>query len=251
MTQYQDSKGHSATSDVPCGLDLSHAATGPTPCEPLSLLSHAYAASARPTKLIDIAADKDFEESTLLEMATSHDKYQAEIEVAINNKIQIKLNGRLASTGDHSGNKHGMDALKSMLQELLKHRLAILTMIEIVGVIGGLKEDMCNHWVTVSPQKLAMSKIKKMDMTENLVKIWKVFQLVWFHPEIKEQRDPIDASNLDGYITLMNAVYSQCKVAVHSEQDDNSNGQSMKMPAADKFRGYLQDGAMLPKEEEH
>jgi hypothetical protein len=237
-------------STLPRGLDLSHAATGPTPRELPSLLSHAYAASARPTKLIDIAADEDFEESTLLEMATSHDKYQAAIEVAIYDKIQIELNGRPVSTGDHSENKHGVDALKSMLQELLKHRPAILTMAEIVSVMGGLKRDMYNHLVTVFPQKLAMSKIKKTGMTENYVKIWKVFRLVWFHPEIKEQRDPIGASDLDGIITMMNAVYSRCKVAVHSERDDNSNGQSMKMPAADKFCGYLQNGATLPEEEE-
>jgi hypothetical protein len=121
------------------------------------------------------------------------------------------------STGDHSRNKHGMDALKSMLQELLNHWLAILTMTEIVSVMGCLKGDMYNHLVTVFPQKLVMSKIKKTDTMENFVKIWKVFWLVWFHPEIKEQRDPIVASNLDGYITMMNAVYSQCKMAVHSE----------------------------------
>ncbi len=97
-------------------------------------------------------------------MATSHDKYQAEIEVAIYEKIRIKLNGRLVSTSDHSGNKHGVDALKSMLQELLKHWPAILTMTEIVSVMGGLKGVMYNHLVTVFPQKLAMSKIKKTDM---------------------------------------------------------------------------------------
>jgi hypothetical protein len=129
-------------------------------------------------KLIDIAAGKDFEELTLLEMATSHDKYQAEIKLAIYNKIQIKLNGRLVSTGDHSGNKHGVVALKSMLQELLKHWRVILTMTEIVSVMGGFKGDMCNHLVTVFLQKLAMSKIKKPDMIENFVKVWKVFWLV-------------------------------------------------------------------------
>jgi hypothetical protein len=106
-------------------------------------------------------------------------------------------------------------------------------------VIGGLKGDMCNHLVAAFPQKLVMSKIKKPDMMEYFVKIRKVFWLVWFHHEIVEQRDPIVASNLDGYITMMNAMYSQCKMAVHSEQDDNSNGQSMKMMASDKFCGYL------------
>jgi hypothetical protein len=141
-----------------------------------------------------------------------------------------------------------MDALKSMLQELLKHLPAILTMTEIVSVMGGSKGDLCNHLVATFPQKLAMSKIKKPDMMEYFVKIWKVFRLVWFHHEIKEQRDPIVASNLDGCITMMDAVYSQCKMAVHSEQDDNSNGQYMKMMTADKLRGYLQNGATLTKE---
>jgi hypothetical protein len=71
------------------------------------------------------------------------------------------------SIGHHSGNKHGVDALKSMLQELLKHWLAILTMTEIVSVMGALKGDMYNHLVTVFPQKLVMSKINKPDMTGN------------------------------------------------------------------------------------
>jgi hypothetical protein len=161
---------------------------------------HAYAASACHTKLIDIATDDDIKDSTLLEIATSHDKYQAE--------MQIELNERLVSTSDHSRNKHGVDALETMLQELLKHWCAILTMTEIVSVMGDLKGDMYNHLVTVFHQKLARSKIKKPNMTEYFVKIWKVFQLVRFHHEIKEQRNPIVASNLDEYITMMNAVYS-------------------------------------------
>ena len=127
------------------------------------------------------------------------------------------MNGRQVSTGGHSKNKHGVDALNSMLQELLKHWHAILTMAEIVSVIGGLKGDMYNHLVTVFPQKLVMSKIKKPDMMEYFVKIRKVFWLVWFHHEIVEQRDPIVASDLGGYIKIMNFVYSQCKMAVHSE----------------------------------
>jgi hypothetical protein len=66
-------------STLPCELDLSHAAPEPTPCGPPSLSSHAYAASPCHTKLIDIAADNAIEDATLFEMATSHDKYQAEI----------------------------------------------------------------------------------------------------------------------------------------------------------------------------
>jgi hypothetical protein len=166
-------------------------------------------------------------------------------------RYKSKLNGRQVSTGGHSKNKHGVDALNSMLQELLKHWHAILTMAEIVSVIGGLKGDMYNHLVTLFPQKLAVSKIKTPDMTEYFVEIWKVFWLVWFHHEIKEQRDPTVASHLDGYIAMTNAVYSQFKMAVHSEQDDNSNCQSMKILAADKFHGYLQNEATLPEEEEH
>jgi hypothetical protein len=76
-------------------LDLSPAAPGPTPCGPLSHSSHAYASSACHTQLIDIPTDNDIEDSMLLEMATSHDKYQAQIEVAIYDMIQTKLNGRL------------------------------------------------------------------------------------------------------------------------------------------------------------
>jgi hypothetical protein len=62
-------------STLPCELDLYHAAPGPTPRGPPSLSSHAYAASPHHTKLIDIAAENDIEDSMLLEMATSHDKY--------------------------------------------------------------------------------------------------------------------------------------------------------------------------------
>jgi hypothetical protein len=82
-------------STLTCELDLSHAAPGPTPHGPLSHSSHAYAFSACHTQLIDIPSDDYIEDSTLLEMATSHDEYQAEIEVAIYDKIQTKLNGRL------------------------------------------------------------------------------------------------------------------------------------------------------------
>lgn len=60
----------------------------------------------------------------LFDMATLHDKLQAEIEVAIYDKIQIELNGRQVLSSDCSGSQHGMDALMAMLQELqelLKH----------------------------------------------------------------------------------------------------------------------------------
>ena len=202
-------------------LDLSH----PTPVSLSrghpSLSSHDHAATTNTcwAELIDITADDDIEDTTLLDMATLHDKYQAEIEVAIYDKMRIELNGRQVISGDCSGNKHGVDALKAMLQELLKHPPAILNMTELISMMGGLKGEMYNHLLTVFPQKLAMSKIKKPDMTEHFIEIWKVFWLVWFHPEIIEQRDLTVASDLDGYVTMMNAAYSRCKIAVHSERD--------------------------------
>lgn len=114
-------------------------------------------------------------------------------------------------------------------------------------MMGVLKGEIFNHLLIVFPQKQVMSKIKKLDMTEHLIKIWKVFQFVWFHPKIIKQRDSTVTSNLDGDVTMMNAAYSNSKTTVHSEHNVNNNGQSMKMLAADKFRGYLSNGAMLPK----
>jgi hypothetical protein len=76
-------------STLPRELDLYHAAPGPTPHGPPPLSSHAYAVSPHHTELIDIATENDIEDSTLLEMATSHDKYQAEIEVVIHDKIEL------------------------------------------------------------------------------------------------------------------------------------------------------------------
>ena len=207
--------------------------------------------SARRSEVVNVDCEEDDEDDNderrgVLEMAAADDRNKAQIELRIYDKMRKELNGREITSGDRAGKRHSIDSLKLMLQKLIEHRAAVLTMAEIVCTLGGLKGDMYNHLHSVYPKKLSFYKITKVEMAEHFLKIWKVFNLVWTYPDIKVQTRRDVQQDLEGYYTMMTALYSRCKLTIHSEVDSETNEQSMKMPAAERFRGYLQDGAKLP-----
>ena len=231
-----------STSSVPLSLPLLHDTTHAT-------------TSARRSEVVNVDCeevddeDDDNESRGVLEMATADDRNKAQMELRIYDKMRIELNGREITSGDRAGTRHSVDSLKLMLQKLIEHRAAVLTMAEIVGTLGGLKGDMYNHLHSVYPEKVSTARITKAEMAEHFLKIWKVFNLVWTYPDIKVQTRQVVQHDIEGYYTMMTALYSRCKLTIHSEVDSETNEQSMKMPAAERFRGYLQDNATLPEKD--
>jgi len=211
-----------------------------------------HTSSARQSELINLDGEDEADErgmAGILELATADDRNRAHLEVLIYDRMRIELNGREINSGDRAGTRHGMESLKGMIQQLIKHRAAVLDMAEIVGTLGGLQGEIYNHLHDVYPEKVTISKLSKADMTEIFLGIWKVFNLIWtFHDDVKSQYNPTVLTDLDGYYNMMTALYSRCKIATHAEQHDDSDGQSLKMPPNERFRGYLQDGATLPEE---
>ena len=193
--------------------------------------------SARRSEVVNVDCEEDDEDDNderrgVLEMAAADDRNKAQIELRIYDKMRKELNGREITSGDRAGKRHSIDSLKLMLQKLIEHRAAVLTMAEIVGTLGGLKGDMYNHLHSVYPEKVSTARITKAEMAEHFLKIWKVFNLVWTYPDIKVQTRQVVQHDIEGYYTMMTALYSRCKLTIHSEVDSETNEQSMKMPAA-------------------
>ena len=218
-----------------------------------SSMSHTTSAPRVEAGVIDIAAEEDAiaaADNRRLELSTSQEREQASINAKLFNRIRIKLNEKYVSKGDNSSDSHNFDSLKEMLKALVNNRVAILTMAEVVDQIDGLKGELFTQLHIAIPKtvkEMQLYKILKPTVTEYFVQIWKVFRLVWTHNFFRDnEKDATLVLQLDSYVTMMTAVYDTCAIAVHAELEVNRNGETMKMPAAERNRGYLQAGAKLP-----
>lgn len=138
---------------------LTKASTSHVPPLLPSLHTHATT-SARRSEAVGVdyeEVDDEDDGRGVLEMATADDRNKAHIELLIYDKMRIELNGREITSGDRAGTRHGMESLKLMLEKLIEHRAAVLTMAEVVGTLGALKGDMYNHLHSVYPEKLSLA----------------------------------------------------------------------------------------------